>query len=97
MGNLRARRDPPLVRAAPGPTARAAVLATMLRAEVRQRLAPTRAEVDDVAHIEPLAFLNRRAAAAVRDYLAGIPTDAFESLALDEATTPDGKSAGVTV
>jgi hypothetical protein len=35
--------------------------------------------------------------AAVRDYLAGVPTDAFESLSLDEATTPDGKSARVTV
>lgn len=35
--------------------------------------------------------------ASVREYLAGIPTDTFESLSLDEATTPDGKSARVTV
>jgi hypothetical protein len=35
--------------------------------------------------------------AAVRDYLAGTPTDVFESLSLDEATTPDGSSARVTV
>lgn len=34
---------------------------------------------------------------AVTSYLAGNPIGRFESLSLDEATTPDGKSAQVTV
>jgi hypothetical protein len=34
---------------------------------------------------------------AVRDYLASNPIGTFEALSLDEATTPDGRSAEVTV
>lgn len=34
---------------------------------------------------------------AVRDYLASNPIGSFESLHLDEAATPDGRSAEVTV
>jgi hypothetical protein len=35
--------------------------------------------------------------AAVEEYLDSTPTDRFESLTLDEATTVDGRSARVTV
>lgn len=34
---------------------------------------------------------------AVRDYLAAVPTDRFESLALESATSTDGRSATVAL
>ena len=57
-------------------------------------------ELDDVANTPdgPRAMLTDKGVRdAVRDYLGSNPIGRFEALSLDSATTPDGRSAEVTV
>lgn len=55
------------------------------------------ADVSVTAHGPRVELEPAQVRSAVRSYLAGNPIGEFESLRLEEATTPDGRSARVTV